>query len=79
MSDVWILESEEEQAFSAYLSLVCDKAMKGSRKARKLLSELWDGEDWVSIKEKLDNYPALKGRGFTQPQESILCNEELGQ
>jgi hypothetical protein len=54
LSDVWKLETDEEEAYSNILSDICQKAKNGDIEEREFLSGLWDGESWESIEEKLD-------------------------
>jgi len=56
--DVIKLETPDEDFFSDVLDRICVLADRGTpvekRRARRLLSYIWDGEDWLSIKDKLD-------------------------
>lgn len=52
-SNVWKLESPEEEVWSDELSLVCDEAIGGDEEARSVLRGIWDNESWESIEEKL--------------------------
>jgi len=58
--DVWNLESEdnglllsEEEFASDMLWMVVDKALEGDEKKQRFLIDLWDGENWDSIKSKV--------------------------
>ena len=54
LSDVWALETEQEQDAIEDLNFIIDEAMKfGGTRERAYLRKLWDGESWNSIKEKL--------------------------
>lgn len=54
LTDVWKLETPDEECAIEDLNYIIDNAMKfeGS-KERAYLRKLWDGEPWQSIKEKL--------------------------
>jgi len=56
--DVIKLETPDEDFFSDVLDRICVLVDRGTpvekRRARRLLSYIWDGEDWLSIKDKLD-------------------------
>ena len=54
MTDVWTLESQDEEFASDDLSCIVDRAFKFSGVSeRAYLRCLWDGEDWQAIKDKL--------------------------
>ena len=55
MSDVWTLETGDEEYASDSLNTIIDEArtFKGTG-ARNYLRKLWDGESWQSIKAKAD-------------------------
>jgi len=52
ISDVWEIETAGQKIAAENLSIFCEKAIKGDRKAQNYLKKLW-GEKWTSIKEKL--------------------------
>lgn len=52
LTDVWKLETEEEDIASLELNLICEEALGGDRKAQNCLKSLWE-ESWQSIKAKL--------------------------
>ena len=54
MSDVWTLETDKEKKYSDYLTMICQTAMDGNKKAQNYLRKIWDNETWQSIKEKLE-------------------------
>jgi len=53
MTDVWKLESNDEEFASDMLSQIANEAMKGDVSQQQYLSNLWDGESWESIQKKL--------------------------
>ena len=54
MSDVWILESSQEQHASEDLNFIIEEALKfKGTSQRAYLRKLWDGESWQSIKKKV--------------------------
>lgn len=53
MSDVWVLETDQEQWAIDSFQWEIDKALDGDRKSINYLRKLWDNEKWLSIKEKL--------------------------
>ena len=54
MSDVWMLESSQEQYTSDDLNFIIEEALKfRGTSQRAYLRKLWDREDWQSIKKKL--------------------------
>ena len=48
------LETLEEDVYSAALNMIADDAMDGNTNAQGILSDIWDGESWESIKKKLE-------------------------
>ena len=55
ISNVWILESPDEQTASDILNMdYIQPAFEGDKIAQKFLVKLWDNESWESIKEKLE-------------------------
>lgn len=53
MSDVWKLESEDEDSASEMLSQIVNKAVEGDVSQQQFLSDLWGGESWDSILKKV--------------------------
>lgn len=54
LTDVWTLETENEEFVSDDLNRIIDRAMEfRGTSARAYLRKLWDGESWQSIKAKL--------------------------
>lgn len=51
--DVWSFETDAEEMAAEELSSVCNQALEGNSFAQNYLTNLWDGESWESIKEKL--------------------------
>jgi len=54
MSDVWILETEDELEASDSLNFLSGMALNHNRSAINFLRKIWDGEEWLSIKKKLE-------------------------
>ncbi len=54
LTDVWTLETPNEEAASVDLNFIVEAAFKHSRRAINYLRKLWDGESWQSIKSKLE-------------------------
>jgi len=52
--DVWNLECNTEAIASDELNFLVSMAIEGNRKMQNYLRKLWDGEQWSSIKEKLN-------------------------
>tara|TARA_Y100000296_G_C5033448_1_gene186052 strand:+ start:113 stop:367 length:255 start_codon:yes stop_codon:yes gene_type:complete len=53
LTDVWKLESEDQDWASEDLNHIIDKALKFEGVSeRAYLRKLWDGESWQSIKER---------------------------
>ena len=53
MSNVWVLETSDEEIASESLNIIADAAIEGSKKAQNYLRKLWNNESWNSIKQKL--------------------------
>ena len=54
MSDIWKLETPNEELASIDLNFIIEDAFKFEGVSeRAYLRRLWDGESWKSIKEKL--------------------------
>ena len=54
LSNIWTLETSEQQEAIEDLNLTIDRAMKSEgMNERVYLRKLWDGESWESIKAKL--------------------------
>ena len=53
LTDVWNLESTEEDIASDLLNIIAETALRGNRSAQNYLRKLWDNESWQSIKDKL--------------------------
>ena len=53
LTDVWKLETESQDIASESLSIICEEALNGSKPAISYLIDIWDGEEWESIKSKL--------------------------
>ena len=54
LSDVWVLETPDEEIASIDLNHIIEQASKFSGVSeRAYLRRLWDGESWHSIKTKL--------------------------
>lgn len=54
LTDVWQLESTDQEVASEDLNIIIAKAMKFSGiSERAYLRKLWDNERWQSIKKKL--------------------------
>lgn len=54
MGDVWNLESPDQEIASQDLNSIVTQALDGDVSLQEFLSNLWDGESWESIKEKLE-------------------------
>ena len=52
LSDVWSLETDQQETAYEDLMRITDLAIAGHRKSQNYLKKLWD-ESWPSIKEKL--------------------------
>ena len=54
LTDVWTLETPEEEFAIEELNMIIDRAFKfEGTSERAYLRKLWDGESWKSIKAKL--------------------------
>jgi len=53
MNDVWILETQEQEATSEHLSTIVDLAIDGDKQSQNYLKELWPECSWQTIKERL--------------------------
>ena len=53
LSDVWNLESKDEETAAQILSQLVNKALAGDQTEQQYLSGLWDGESWDSIQKKV--------------------------
>ena len=54
LTDVWTLETPDEEGASIDLNLIIEDAFNHSRQAINYLRRLWDDESWTSIKSKLE-------------------------
>ena len=54
LSDVWILDTQAEEIASEALSHIAQNALAGYAPAQDYLTQLWDDESWLSIKDKLN-------------------------
>jgi len=54
MTDVWTLETPNEEYASRDLRFIAGDALDHDRQAQNYLRKLWDGESWSSIKGKLE-------------------------
>ena len=52
--DVWELGTPEEKEALDELDMISQRALGGDENAQLFLREIWDDEDWDSIKEKLE-------------------------
>ena len=48
------LETDAEKFAICDLESIVDSAFAGDRKSQNYLKKLWDGENWPSIKEKIE-------------------------
>ena len=53
LTDVWTLETPDEEAAANDLNWFVEEAFRGSRRAINYLRKLWGNESWQSIKAKL--------------------------
>lgn len=54
LTDVWTLETPDEELATIDLNFIIDEAMKfRGVSERAYLRRLWDGENWQSIRAKL--------------------------
>ena len=54
LTGVWALESTGEEVASTDLCYITEQALAGDANLQDYLSELWDGESWESITDKLE-------------------------
>ena len=54
LTDVWTLETTDEEYASDDLNQIIDMSLNHDRAAQNYLRKLWDGEKWDSIKSKLE-------------------------
>ena len=54
LTDVWALETPDEEAAANDLCGIVNAALNKDKWAREYLQRLWDGESWKSIKAKLE-------------------------
>jgi len=52
LTDVWQLESKNEEAASQMLGSIVTQAISGDEASQDYLTALWDGESWESILKK---------------------------
>lgn len=53
LSDVWCLESSDQEFASDHLSQICNIAIAGNRKAQNYLKSLWPECKWLTIKNRI--------------------------
>ena len=53
LTDVWTLETPQEEIGAHLLGMICDDAIEGDTGAQDYLRGLWGGESWESIEKKL--------------------------
>jgi hypothetical protein len=54
MTDVWTLESNDQESASDDLNIICSQAINGDINLRSYLRSLWDNQSWESIERKLN-------------------------
>jgi spore maturation protein CgeB len=80
MSDVWTLETGDEEWASEDLGLIIGEAMKfKGTSARAYLRKLWGNESWKSIKEKLHTEGSVWYVWYLDSVKNHLINRKRQQ